>query len=95
VYLLNVLVATVLIGVVTNPFPHYEAQTDPYFIIHREYLLSALAALGVGFSVYWTWRQKASKWVWVVSMWSRAECYSETLTTSSGKFPEAIVATPL
>jgi hypothetical protein len=31
-------------------------------------MLSALAGFGMGFSIYWTWRQKASKWVWAAGL---------------------------
>jgi hypothetical protein len=68
IYFLNLLLATIVTGVVRHPFMYFEVQSDPYFMLAREYILSALAGFGVGFSIYWTWRQKASKWVWAAGL---------------------------
>jgi hypothetical protein len=65
VYVLNCVLAVILTVEVTSPFHHLPRFSDPVLVMHRELFLSAVGAFGVGFSVYWTWRQPASKWVWV------------------------------
>ncbi len=89
IYFLNLLLATIVTDIVMHPFKHYEAQSDPYYVVWQEYMLSALAAFGVGFSVYWTWRKKASKWVWVAGLcwfaWRAVSLYVEQRGMLFGK----------
>jgi hypothetical protein len=63
----NVLLAVILTDVMTHPFKHYHGLTAIQ-VTQKEFLLSAIGAFGLGFSVYWTWRQPTSKWVWAAGL---------------------------
>src|SRR5260370_900966 len=63
VFLLNVLNASIVSGIFSSPFTHF-VRDSIHAAILRGQLSNALAAFGLGYFVYRTWRPAASKWVW-------------------------------
>jgi hypothetical protein len=63
-FLLNLLLASVLPGILTSPFTHFDREAL-HASMYREALVTAITACGLGYFVYRGWRPVASKWVWV------------------------------
>jgi len=73
IYVLNLLLAAFVTTVFVPPFNHGSDISDLAHMLRKGLILGAVAAFGLGFSVFWTWRQSASKWVWVVGVGLFAE----------------------
>jgi len=69
----NLLLAAFLTTVIVQPFNHGSDISDLPYMLRKGLILGALAAFGLGFSVFWTWRRSESKWVWVVGVGLFAE----------------------
>jgi len=67
VFLLNVLNASIVSGILSSPFTHF-GRDSIHAAILRDQLSNALAAFGLGYFVYRTWRPTASKWVWIAGL---------------------------
>jgi hypothetical protein len=70
-FLFNLLMAAYATNVVTGPLWRYSHLIGPsglsWFVL-KTYAFGALAAFGLGYSVYRAWRQSAAEWVWVAGL---------------------------
>jgi hypothetical protein len=73
IFVFNLLLAAWVTTVIVEPFNHGFDISDLPQMIRKGLILSAVAAFGLGFSVFWTWRRSESKWVWVVGVGLFAE----------------------
>jgi hypothetical protein len=64
VFLLNVLNASVVSGIVASPFAQFHRDSIRAAVLSDDFI-NGLAAFGLGYFVYRTWQSTASKWVWI------------------------------
>jgi hypothetical protein len=67
VFLLNVLSASIVSGMLASPFEHFDRNSIHATILRID-LINAIAAFGLGYFVYRRWRSAASKWVWIAGL---------------------------
>ena len=71
-FVLNVFVATVVTNALGSSFFRLlfgAGSSGPVqMMIEREYLVSAMAAFGMGYFVYRRWQPTAAKWVWLAGV---------------------------
>lgn len=61
----NFLTATIATNVFASEFSHIYAPRTIAGALHREYVLSAILALPLGYFVFYKWHWSEAKWVWV------------------------------
>jgi hypothetical protein len=66
-FFLNVILACVATNILTSPFDHGQVLNISQMIWKTTWL-DALAAFGLGYSVYRWWKTPSAKWVWVAGL---------------------------
>jgi hypothetical protein len=67
VFLVNLVNASIISGILASPLMHF-GRDSIHTAILRDELINALAAFGLGYFVYRTWRSAESKWVWIAGL---------------------------
>ncbi len=61
----------------SSDFSHIFPQRTPTAIVYREYAISGVVALALGYFVFYKWRSSTAKWIWVVgALWFAWEAVS-------------------
>ena len=61
----------------SSDFSHIFPQRTPTAIVYREYAISVVVALALGYFVFYKWRSSTAKWIWVVgALWFAWEAVS-------------------
>jgi hypothetical protein len=64
-FLLNLLIAWVVTPILVSGAEHFHRFSSVSRVTRQLNFLNSVAALGLGYFVYRTWRLRSAKWVWV------------------------------
>jgi hypothetical protein len=67
-FVFNLFLAIVGTAIIKSGFTSYATLSDPANVLRREYILSAIAAFGLGWSMHRISQQSESKWVWIAGL---------------------------
>ncbi len=67
-FAVNFCAAALVTNYISSDLSHVFRPRTPAGLLHREYMISALIALALGYFVFYKWRSAPAKWVWIAGV---------------------------
>ncbi len=68
VFVVNFCAAALVTNYFSSDLSHVFPPRTTAGLLHREYMISALIALALGYFVFYKWRSAPAKWVWIAGV---------------------------